>query len=87
MDELLRVALVQTDIIWEDKERNRERCAQVLERLSGRCDLAVLPEMFTTGFSMRAEELAEPVEGATVEALKSWAQQYGRANFVTIAGS
>ncbi|HIY48908.1 MAG TPA: nitrilase family protein, partial [Candidatus Barnesiella excrementavium] len=76
MNDLLRVALVQTDIVWEDKERNRERCAQVLERLSGRCDLAVLPEMFTTGFSMRAEELSEPVSGPTVEALVSWARQY-----------
>ena len=83
MDDLLRVALVQTDIVWEDKARNRERCAQVLEQLAGRCDLAVLPEMFTTGFSMRAEELSEPVSGPTVEALVAWARRYRMA----LAGS
>lgn len=83
MNELLRVALVQTDIVWEDKEQNRARCAAVLERLAGHCDLMVLPEMFTTGFSMRAEALAEPVSGPTVEALTSWARQYNLA----VAGS
>ena len=83
MNELLRVALVQTDIVWEDKEQNRARCAAVLERLAGHCDLVVLPEMFTTGFSMRAEALAEPVSGPTVEVLTSWARQYNLA----VAGS
>ena len=83
MNEILRVALVQTDIVWEDKEQNLLHCAAVLEGLSGRCDLAVLPEMFTTGFSMRAEELSEPVSGPTVEALMGWARRYNLA----LAGS
>ena len=83
MSELLRVSLLQNDIAWENKPANLEACGVSLSRLAGRCDVAVFPEMFTTGFSMRAEALAEPVTGTTVTALKRWAAEYGMA----LAGS
>ena len=83
MSDSLRVALLQTDSAWEDKLSNLEACETLLSRLAGRCDIAVFPEMFTTGFSMRAEALSEPVTGPTVTALKHWAGVYGMA----VAGS
>lgn len=62
----LRVTLVQAELAWEDPGANRDRFAQRLDGLAGRTDLVVLPEMFSTGFSMRAGELAEPPDGPTV---------------------
>ncbi len=79
----LRVALIQTDIVWEDKRANLANCAATLAHLTGDCDLAILPEMFTTGFSMNADTLAEPVEGETLTTIKRWAAEYDMA----IAGS
>ncbi len=79
----LRVSLIQTDIVWEDKQANLSRCATTLASLAGRCDVAVLPEMFTTGFSMNAEALAEALDGETITTIKRWAIDYGMA----IAGS
>ncbi len=79
----LRVSLIQTDIVWEDKEANLLHCADALAPLAGQCDVAVLPEMFSTGFSMNAEALAEPVDGTTIATVKQWASEYGMA----IAGS
>ena len=75
----LRISLIQSDIFWEDKERNIEKCGKLLEKLSGKSDLAVLPEMFSTGFSMQASHLAETNEGATVQAIRSLAKEYNIA--------
>ncbi len=81
--DILKVSLIQTDIAWENKPENLARCATALAPLAGRCDVAVLPEMFSTGFSMNAEALAEPVDGETITTVKQWAKEYGMA----IAGS
>ncbi len=62
----LRVTLVQSMLHWEDAAANRAMFGQKLAVLKGTTDLIVLPEMFTTGFSMRSKELAETMEGATV---------------------
>ena len=55
----LELALVQTSLIWQDAAANREGFAVLLGQASG-ADLIVLPEMFTTGFSMDSAALAEP---------------------------
>lgn len=69
----LRISLVQYDIIWEDPVRNRLKLDSLLEPLIGTTDLILLPEMFTTGFSMRARELAESMEGESVAWMKAQA--------------
>ncbi|HYL03018.1 MAG TPA: amidohydrolase [Steroidobacteraceae bacterium] len=61
----LRVTLVQQPLAWQDAAANRERFAALLGPLAGSTDLVVLPETFTTGFSMEVEALAEPVGGPT----------------------
>ena len=59
----MRITLIQTDIAWEDKLENLRRLHLRLEELKGETDLVVLPETFTTGFSMNVEQLAEPMTG------------------------
>jgi len=68
----LELALVQTSLIWQDAAANRERFAVLLDQASG-ADLIVLPEMFTTGFSMDSAALAEPEEGPTYAWLRAQA--------------
>ncbi len=70
----LRLALVQTDLAWHDAQANRARFAALLERARG-ADLVILPEMFTTGFSMESAALAEPEEGATQAWLREQAER------------
>ena len=55
MTEDLRISMIQSHIIWEDREENLGYYGELLRRVSGRTDLAVLPETFTTGFSMDVE--------------------------------
>lgn len=81
--EKLRVALLQNDIVWEDVDANLSYCEKALQALHGDVHIAVLPEMFTTGFSMSATQYAEEGEGKTLTALKAWAARYD----VALAGS
>lgn len=67
--------LVQTALVWEDAEVNRQQLDGKIARLAG--GVIVLPEMFTTGFSMASRELAETMSGETVAWLKSRAADYG----------
>lgn len=70
--ENLTIALVQTHLVWEDSEANKTHFDQLLAKATG-ADLVILPEMFTTGFSMEPEKLAEPDSGPTAQWLKQWA--------------
>ena len=69
----LRVSLLQQPLLWHDPEGNRARFAELLAPLAGQTDLVVLPETFTTGFSMEVELLAELAGGASVEWLRAQA--------------
>lgn len=62
MSELV-ITLVQTDLRWEDPQANRQMFDRLLEGVSG-SDLIVLPEMFSTGFTMQVNEAAEPAESS-----------------------
>ena len=79
----LRISLLQTDICWENKEYNLRRLHEKLEKLSGTTEIVVLPEMFSTGFSMNCHDLSEPASGATMQQLCAWANHYN----IAIAGS
>jgi predicted amidohydrolase len=70
---ILRVSLVQTPVQWENPEGNRIMFSEKLADLAGKTDLVVLPEMFTTGFTMRAEAMAEPMDGSTIQWMKQQA--------------
>ncbi len=72
----LWISLVQSDIFWEDKEKNLHHYGRLIESVSGKSDLVVLPEMFSTGFSMNAGHLSETNEGLTMQAVRSWAERF-----------
>jgi omega-amidase len=71
----MKIALIQPEIIWEDKEKNFLAVDEAINRLINP-DLVVLPEMFSTGFSMNVEKLAEPAQGKTMKWLKDKAQSH-----------
>lgn len=75
----MRITYIQDIIYWADIKANLERTEKYLKELSGKTDLVVLPEMFTTGFSTDRMDLAETMEGSTVSALKSWAVDFNLA--------
>jgi len=79
----LRVTLVQSEIAWEAPAANRHRLAEHFRGLAGHTDLIVLPEMFSTGFSMEAEALAESMNGPTV----GWMREEAAAMGCVITGS
>jgi predicted amidohydrolase len=75
---MLRTALVQLDIRWEDRAVNHERAGILLAQAAAAgARLAILPEMFATGFSMKGEDVAEEPEGATGTWLKETAAELG----------
>ncbi|MGK0386845.1 MAG: omega-amidase [Patiriisocius sp.] len=63
----LRVTIVQSHLHWENPKGNRALFSEILAPLTNTTDLIVLPEMFTTGFSMNAQKLAEHQDGPTVQ--------------------
>jgi predicted amidohydrolase len=75
----MRVTIVQSSLAWENPDQNRARFSQKISGLAGQTDLIVLPEMFTTGFSMRAAELAETMDGPTLRWLAETAEKSGAA--------
>lgn len=79
MEGALRISLVQTDIVWENKQANLSKLEDKLQQLSQESDLIVLPEMFATGFTMQSPLFAETNEGVTLTTLKDWAKKYNLA--------
>lgn len=79
----LNVTIVQSDLHWHDARRNREQFTATIESIEEPTDLVVLPEMFTTGFSMDAPALAEPMDGETV----AWMTETAAVRNAAICGS
>jgi omega-amidase len=79
----LRVTLVQQPLAWHDAAANRTRFAELLRPLRQATDLIVLPETFTSGFSMDVERLGEAAGGATVE----WLREQAAGSAAAVAGS
>ena len=72
----IRVSIIQTDIVWENKQENLRLLHEKLQSLRGTTEIVVLPEMFSTGFSMQSKILAEPNSGETITTLKQWAAKF-----------
>ncbi|MEP7312191.1 MAG: amidohydrolase [Pseudomonadota bacterium] len=83
MSTSLRVTLLQADLVWEDPEANRRALTGSLHGIAGATDLVVLPEMFTTGFSMQPGRMAEEASGPTA----AWLRQLARDLDAAIVGS
>jgi predicted amidohydrolase len=75
----LRASLLQQPLAWQDPPANRAHFESLLLPLAGRTDLVVLPETFTTGFSMEVQRLAEPAGGPTTQWLSALAARLDAA--------
>jgi predicted amidohydrolase len=78
-----RVTLAQQALAWHDAAANRAHFAEVLAPVRGATDLVVLPEMFTTGFTMNPEQYAEAADGET----RAWLLAQARALDAAVGGS
>jgi omega-amidase len=77
---MLRITTIQADLIWQNKAANLQKMDNILRGpLRGTTDLIVLPEMFTTGFSMLPETLAEPINGPTMAFLTAKSRELDAA--------
>ena len=81
----LTATLVQCELAWESPEDNRQRIESLMVDESGHTDLIVLPEMFTTGFSMNTEANAEAPGGETEQWMQAWARRLNCALTGSIA--
>ncbi len=79
----MNISIIQTKLHWESASKNLKMFDEKIDALKGDVDLIILPEMFTTGFSMSPENLAEEWPGQSVK----WMQQKAITKGVAIAGS
>lgn len=70
----MKVALIQSSLFWENPTANRNYFVEIINAITEKIDLIVLPEMFTTGFSMNPNSIAETMQGETIQWLKSLAK-------------
>lgn len=79
----MKVALIQSSIVWENPGANRVYFEEKINAIAEDIKLIVLPEMFTTGFTMDPAKVAETMQGETV----SWMQTLAKAKNAAITGS
>lgn len=79
----LTLTIIQTDLTWEDKAANLELLKDKIDAIEERTEIVVLPEMFTTGFTMQPELFAETMEGETVQ----WMKEIAATNKIIVTGS
>ena len=73
----LRITVIQSNLYWENIGANLAMFEEKIARLEKQTDIIVLPEMFTTGFTMNAKALAEPMNFTTFKWMKQQAAQTG----------
>jgi len=83
VQDLLKIALIQSDLAWENPKQNRAHFSKIINTISTPIDLVILPEMFTTGFSMNPESIAETMDGETIR----WLKTIAKNKDIAIAGS
>ena len=83
MNRSLKIALIQADLVWQNAKQNRINFSEKINNITEKVDVIVLPEMFTTGFSMQPQKIAEYMIGDTV----TWMQQIASEKNTAICGS
>lgn len=71
MQNQIKIAAIQSEIIWENPIENLKHYDEMISGISSDIDLIVLPEMFATGFTMNPENCAETMDGVSV----NWMQK------------
>lgn len=83
MNNSLSVAIIQTSLVWENPIENRRLLNTKVDAIKDSIDLIVFPEMFTSGFTMNAIEVAETMTGETI----TWLKQKAKEKQAVIIGS
>jgi predicted amidohydrolase len=71
----LQFTLIQSALFWEDKEANLTMFSEKINAIQQPTEIIILPEMFTTGFSMQPEKWAETMDGPTVDWMRRWSTE------------
>jgi omega-amidase len=79
----MKIAIIQTQLFWENPTQNRKHFEEKINSISQEVDLIVLPEMFTSGFTMNPQAVAETMDGETI----LWAIALAKAKNCAITGS
>jgi omega-amidase len=79
----MKTALIQTSLFWEKPNENRDYLNEKINSISQYVDLIVLPEMFTSGFTMNPKNVAETMQGETI----LWLKEIAKAKNCAITGS
>ena len=81
--ENIKIALIQSNLAWENPKQNRDKFSDKIDAIKYGIDLIILPEMFTTGFTVNPEPVAETMEGETV----NWMRKIASEKQSAITGS
>lgn len=79
----LKIAILQHNIIWHNAIANQQQLEKQFKQLPQAITLVVLPEMWTTGFTMKPEEVSETMDGSTIK----WMKQMAKTHHTAICGS
>lgn len=79
----MKVALLQSHLFWEDETANLQHISQAIEGKISDVDILILPEMFTTGFSMNVKKYAKSMQNTAF----SWMKELAQKNELMILGS
>jgi predicted amidohydrolase len=79
----LTITTIQSDLHWEDKDANLRMFDEKIRNMQQKTEIVVLPEMFSTGFSMQPEKLAETMDGPTV----TWMKKLAAEKRIVLTGS
>ena len=79
----LTITIIQSNLHWEDKKANLDMLSKKIESIKEKTEVIILPEMFSTGFSMKPELFAEKMNGETVQ----WMKEIATEKKVILTGS
>jgi predicted amidohydrolase len=79
----MKIALIQSSLFWENPTANQNYFDEKINEIIEKVDVIVLPEMFTTGFTMNPSDVAETMQGETIH----WLQSLAKAKNSAITGS
>ena len=83
MNKFLKIALIQSDLVWQNAKQNRINFLEKINNIPEMVDLIVLPEMFTTGFTMQPIGVSEEMDGESIK----WMQNIASEKKAAICGS
>lgn len=79
----LSLTTIQTNLFWEDKTANLKMFESKIDSITAKTEIIILPEMFSTGFSMTPQKLAEKMDGETIQ----WMSDIAAKKKIVLTGS